>query len=456
MSLCTIALKLHNPSKRKKEIIDTAMLNYSKAYQYLLDKAYERLDYFKTVCADNPGAYRAQSIVKLIDKNLMKELNQFDIQPFKDALKIDFGTTLSSFLALSKTQKNCAYPIAYLDNTQFEKKYNELCKKYINSKNKNCEYKREIDRLLNKEQNLKPLFFCRYDKIRDFCLLYDYNANKYYAKLYLMNCKDKNRKEIQNQNGKRELYYIHKHKELFTSKKKERFLLFPLSFGKWQEQYLKKAIESPEILKTARLTKKNGEYYLMININIATDERIDTQTYLGLGRGINSPIHYTVLNKNGTYITDASLICDMNTNQKNATKRLHNLHKLANNIVKIAYNQKSQVIVVSLKTIKDRLKWIDTNDNIHLPLISNYEYNQLIRILKYKLQWRGLPPPISISPVGIYYSCPDCRLHCYQNRFSKDIFICTNCGKTLQIDQLGSLNIAKRLNDNMKDLLKIL
>ena len=42
--LLTAKFKVHNPSKRKQAVLDTALAQYTYAYQYLLDWCEENLD----------------------------------------------------------------------------------------------------------------------------------------------------------------------------------------------------------------------------------------------------------------------------------------------------------------------------------------------------------------------------------------------------------------------------
>ncbi|WP_094549637.1 zinc ribbon domain-containing protein [Petroclostridium xylanilyticum] len=455
MPIKTITLKLHNPSKRKRQIIDQAMLNYSRAYQYLLDKAHAQIEEIRRDYKDNKGNYRAINIAKWVDKELSKELNQFHVQPFKDALKIDFGMTLASYLSLNEIRQDANYPIAYLSDRDLEKSYNDAINGLENGSKTLDECEREIKKIVKKNNVLKPLFFCRYAANRDYCLLYDAKNNRYYAKLYLMNVKDEKRKEI-NSNNEIELRYIHKDSNILESSgRKERFILVPLSFGQWQEQYLKKALDTPEILKTARLIKKKGDYYLSISVDTGEAEKIKTDTFLGIGRALKSPVHYTIVDNRSNIISDGAIVTKAVSESRNNPVTIQELHKIANAIVDIAYQERSQVVMKSLIDKGDKLQWIDENKEQYMPILNCHSYNQLARILEYKLRGKGLPPPIKVSPIGIYYTCPECGLHTRRNRFSKDMFICVACGTTLDIESLGSLNLARKLNRHSKGTLKI-
>ncbi len=457
MAMRTITLKLHNPGKRKREIMERAMLNYSRAYQYLLDKACKHIEDIRRDYKDARGNYRANLIAKWVDKGLSKELNRFDVQPFKDALKIDFGMTLASYLSLSEIQQHANYPIAYLSEEKWQAKYENAMARLTDEAQPLYECDRQIKRIIAKSTSVKPIFFCRYATNRDYCLLYDDKNDKYYAKLYLMNVKDQNRKAIPGQKDA-ELTYIHKESKVLESTgRKERFILLPLSFGRWQEKYLKQALHKSEMLKTARLIKKKNEYYLSVSIDIGEAEKVETTTYLGIARGLKSPVHYTAADQDSQVVDSGALLINGISGVQNRSYPLpvHEVHKLANTIVNIACRERSQVVMQALYDKGDKLQWKDQGNISYMPILSPYSYNELIRILEYKLTEKGLPAPIRVSPVGIFYTCPACRMHTGQNRFSRDLFICVTCGKTMDIEQLGSLNLARRLNQHHQGTVKV-
>ena len=121
------------------------------------------------------------------------------------------------------------------------------------------------------------------------------------------------------------------------------------------------------------------------------------------------------------------------------------LHALANQIVTLAGRYNAQVITCSLVGRSDRLYWSEYRDTGLHPLMSCAEYNRLCAILAYKLPLAGLPRPVTVSPNGIFYSCPNCYKNSRKNRFSGNLFICTVCGKGYDIEELGSYNLSTRL-----------
>ncbi len=444
MAMRTITLKLHKPSKRKSRIIDEAMTNYTLAYQFLLDKAYWQIDEIRKRYRDARGNYRAANIQKWVDKDISKELNRFEIECFKDSLKMDFGMTMASYLRLREIQNDAGYPVAYLNSCASEDRYSLIMQQLTEGKKTLEECEKEIDKLNDKTSLLKPIFFCRYALNRDYCLLYDAENNRYFAKFYMMNVKSNDR-AVTNTNKERKLQYIHKSEEIYVGTgRPERFILVPLSFGRWQEEYLKRAVNNPGILKTARLMKRKGEYFLSISVDIGSMQRIKPASYMGVARGIKNAVNYTVVNLKGDLLDSGSINADVR-HEKTGDIISGDIHKIANAIEGIALKNSSQLIMHTFTNKGDKLQWVDGEGFGYVPLMNCQSYNRLDEILKYKLAHKGLPRPVQTSPVGLFYTCPECGLNSLGNRLSESMFICIACGTAMDIEKLGSINLSRRL-----------
>ncbi len=418
MGLRTLNLKLHNPSKIKRSIIDTALINYNNAFNYLLQKAHTDIERIESEYKTQKGNYSAIGISKWVNKELSDNINSFDVQPFKDSIKLDFGMLLSSWFAQRKNNPYIPFP-------------------GFNSEEETTNSK------------LRPIYFCRYDTRRSFCLLYDRDNNKFFAKIYIMNCK--NGKIRENNSTSRELFYIAEKQEIAKSLKKETFIIVPLSFGKWQENMLQKAIENPQILRTARLLKKNNCYFLSLCIDLPEAKCVGVNSYMGISRGIDKAINYTVIDLQGAIKENGVVDTDKIKNNPN-TK--HDIFILANKIVNIALKNKSHVILQNLIGKGDKLSWYG-QDNTIKPIFGCKLYNELARILEYKLPEKGLPVPARVSSVDIFSRCCLCGSNSKKNRFSKDMFICTSCGVSYKLDTLGSINLARKLINYENSKLKI-
>lgn len=451
MAMRTIILKLYRPGKRKREILDKALESYSKAYQYLLDQALGQIGEIRSNYMDNKGNYRAANVSAWIDRDISRELNSFGIEPFKDSLKIDFGMTLASYLSLGRVQKHVSYPIAYVSDEQFREKFSHMEQQMAKSGKDADAVERELSKLERKAGCFKPLFFCRNAINRDFSILYDAASQRYFAKLYLMNVKSEDRKALYTQTD-RELMHIQREGKLLDkTSKRERYLVFPLSFGQWQEQYLRQALDHPDMIKTARLSKVGGEYYLAVSIDIGEAARLETHTYMGIGRGLRHAIDYTVVNSAGE-VVDRGYLTE---HKEGHTVTVNAIYRYANQLASIAGAHCAQVVMQSLINKGDRLQWMDEDSKLHKPILKCFDYNRILRVLDYKLPEQGLLQPIRVSPVNIFYRCPVCGHHSRQNRFSEEMFICVGCGNAMGIEELGSLNLATKLIQYGDGVLKI-
>ncbi len=423
MGLRTIVLKLNKPSKRKCLVIDEAITNYNRAYRFLLEKAYTELKEIKDAFAGTKGTQNALALSKWVSSERSKELNQFDVQPFKDALKLEVGMTLAGYFRLKALRPGTSFPLA------------------------NCRTGTEVERL-------RPVYFCRYDTGRSYCLLYDSEKNRYFAKLHLLNAKHANKVVPQQGDQEGKLTYIHRSAGVVErGKSKEAYIIVPLSFGKYQEEILRASLERPEILRTAKLGRKDGSYYLAISVDTGKAEEIRTETYLGVARGLKNDLCYTVADPEGNVVAAGTLSRTGQTS-KNAAVPLDELHKAANSIVEIALEYKSAVILQNLLEKGDRLHWADDFMNSQ-PIYNCDAYIRMARLLAFKLPEKGLPAPVKVSSVGIFYSCHVCGCNSKLNRFNKDTFICTSCGATLEIEKLGSLNLARKLINYRHSTFKI-
>lgn len=418
MNYFTITLKLNRPGREKKRILDEAMKNYTKAFDYLLREA-ERFD-FSLDPYRSGGKYQ---LAKWIDKEKTKKLNQFHAEPFKDSLKLDFAMTLSSYLELKARGKKVSFPGSYHDGA-------------------------------GNLTGLRPIFFCRYDTGRDYCLLYNPAKERYYVKLYLMNQKSA-RKNADAPMQENKLVHIHKSKAALERKgKKDRFIIVPLSFGTWQEQYLKQALDEPEMLKTARLVRRDDEYYLTMNLSLPVRNKIDTMTFMGVSRGPDNSVSLAVSDAAGV-VSELDFI-ELGENLSFA-KRVPPaaLYLAANQLVEKAAASRSQVIVENLVSHSDRIAEVDFNGGKSRNILSRSNYQTLERILDYKLLQAGLPKSIRVSPLGIFSTCPVCGLNTKRSRSSRGMFLCISCGAVYNLRSLGSINLANRLNKYNADTIKI-
>jgi len=416
MGLRTIVLKIYKPGREKKRILDEAIYNYSEAFRFLLDRARREIAVIGGSYRLASGPYRAGALMKWVDRDLSEELDRFKVQPFKDSLKFELGMVLAGYLNLMETGADARLPRA-------------------------------------EGSAERPVYFCRYDTRRSYCLLYDREKNRYWAKLYLLNKDAARTTDIKTYGGNRLEYVCEGSGAFECNRRKVNYIIVPLSFGKYQERFLRDALIDPKTLRTARLMKRGKDYYLAVSIDTGKAEALAAETYMGVGRGLDNSLVYTTVDKNGDIIGSGPIPGTGGPGGRAAS--LHELHKAANNITEIAQKNKSQVIVQNLEKIGDEIRWSDSGGNECRPVYDRRTYIRLAELLDYKLAGMGLPSPVRVSSSDIFYRCFDCGFYSKKNRFSRDMFICTKCGATMGIEELGSLNLARKLIRYGKSRIKV-
>lgn len=403
MAYKTLMLQIYKPSGLKKDILDQALLNYSKALQFLLEKYKSDIENF----SESGGQVSRGMLLALIDKDTVRKLNEFNVQPFKDSLKIDFVQTAATYIAQKKKEKNTGYPNLFVDS----------------------------------QTGLHSLYFGRYAVNRDYCLLYDQVTDRFYAKLYLLNLAQSH--HCQANLGRLSLRYVFKElSPMVNQAGKKRYLIVPLAMGRKQYNELKKTLNNPSILRTARISKKNNKYYLMVNIECAVEQPIKTITTMGVARNAKGGLHYTICAQNGEIVDEGCLYSDR------ADQRLF---ILAGNIIKIATEHQAKVILEASGGKNDKVIHSDGSEG---PL-TTYQYKRLVKILEYKLPEKRLPPPVQVSANALYWTCPQCGNRTHRNCLSSEIFACIECGFASASEVIGSTNLARRLEKYASDKVPI-
>jgi putative transposase len=254
-----------------------------------------------------------------------------------------------------------------------------------------------------------------------------------------MNVKNEKRK-VSLVNSEKPIKYISKDNKIFEkSTRKNCFLVFSLSFGSYQEEFLKKALKDPEILRTARLIKKKDDYFLSISIIEKFEQSIETLNYMGISRGIDCAVSYTVVDLNGNKLFENFI------DSEKIPVQDCEINRIANTLLKISREHKCQVIMENLQNSRDRLTYTDKDGKIFYPALSINLYNKLLSVLDSKVKNAGLPGIIKVSGRNIFYSCTSCGNISKLNRFSENIMICTKCGTYNTVEKSGSLNLSRKL-----------
>lgn len=426
----TLTLEIYKPSRRKRNIIDTSMRNYSKALEWLFEYYKEDI---KKAAASEHGANRSE-LLSILGKDALKEINKFDIQPFKDSIKMEFASIASAYMAQLK-KGNAGYPCVTLSDEQYKSGMESIIDGYTaGSISKKC-FEKSSASLIAHAGRLHMLYFGRYSKNRDYCLLYDSVSDRFFAKLYMLNYANRI-KGSSGLNGKILKYIAPGLPVAEPENDDRRYLVLPLAFGRYQKEQLMRSLASPGILHTARIVRRGGRYFLLLNIECEQGQRIKPVTTIGIARSIDG-LQYTIHGKTSKKIN----ISDSSKSQ---------FYAISAEIVKIAVKNRCQVVLESNGGKNDALAVFGET-----PALSKSQYARLSKILSYKLPEAGLPAPVEVSANGLYNTCPLCGCNTNKNRIAKDIFACIECGYACPTELIGSAGLAARLDKYKKDKIPI-
>ena len=417
----TVSLRIYRPSQGKMNLLDDAVLRYTRALEFLLRACQKSVVHF---ARGTERATRSKMRV-FVTAEKMRSLNQFDVQPFKDSLKQDFVTLALGFITrFRKMGEQTSYPCIRLESDEADKQIHTILECLEKGElSESCALSK-LDSTFTRINRLHSLYFGRYALNRDFCLLYNKETNRFLAKLYLVNT----------------AHHLPAHfvqdscmvavapgmPPMKPSHAARRFIIVPLAFGREQEQILHRALNYPKMLHTARLVRRKDAYDLILSVEVLPAHSIVSKGILGIVRSFEG-------------------ICAVFRGQDQAEFEQYffpsekNLFKLAKKIIDRASFLQAQVVLESNGGRGDGLAF----PGAPRPF-SAHLYEKLAQILQYKLIEVGLPAPIFLSGIGLNSTCPRCGASTQKNRLTREMFACIKCGYATEARFVGGYNLAKR------------
>lgn len=433
----TMVLRIYRPDRCKRELMDTALLSYTRALEQLL-RCCKPAALMLAGSEERVTRARVQALATAV---VLKSLNQFGVQPFKDALKQEFSTIMLGYIARWRKTDGCAgYPCVRLEPQETAERMQMLVSQYDRGALPAGTARRQMASLLSHSGRVHPLYFGRYAEKRDYCLLYDPETDRFYAKLYLLNAQNR----LSAPPPGRELRVVAPGlPPARETKAFRRFIVVPLAFGKEQEAVLRQALNRPQILRTAKLVRRGDAYMLVLSIEVCTDAAIVPETTMGIARSFGR-LTYTVCGSDGQIVEQAELLPD----QTDAR-----LFCLAKEITTCARRMRAQVVMESDGGYGDGL--VFPGSPVPQTAFPARDYARLGQILRYKLPEASLPPPAFVSGSGLNISCPRCGASTRRNRLSARMFACVSCGYAAPFTFIGSGNLALKLRKYADDKVPI-
>lgn len=435
MAYKTLMLQIYRPTSRKRLLMDNALESYSRALEFLTERYKGKV----IELADSKEKITKTKLLNIVDKDTARELNMFNVQPFKDSLIMEFASLSAAYIAQKRRSSEAGYPSPFVDDAEYSRSISGLVNDYDRGSINKKKFWSSCARLIDKANRAHPIYFGRYAMTRDYCLLYDRFKNRFYAKLYLMNFSQAITR-LQAANGLSLRYVAPGMPPVYCGAGKRRYIVVPLAFGKKQYGDLQKALKNPALLRTARLLKRQNKYYLMVNMECGGVKPSAISTNMGVARAVAGGLFYTICDLKGGFIASGRLLAPPGNDRQEFV--------FANEIVNTARQYASQVILETDGGRNDRMPKTDAS-------MSENQYAAMARALQYKLPETGLPAPVDVSANSLFSTCPQCGGRTRKNRLTDEIFACVKCGYAAGTELVASQNLAKRLIKYRRDRVPI-
>lgn len=465
-SVKTCVLRIRNPSKRKRAILEDALQRYHFAYSKALNDILENIESYAGLTKQSRKEKLTRRIFDIVIP--IRSLSA----SAKDGISEDLAQQIESYIELRKVQKRCSVPAANsLDPTRavWESILDDLV-----ASNSRAEFIQNRERLLSQAKGgvERPVLFPRYAKDKGFVILNNPAKGSYAVWLNLHPAK---------YSRFAERVEINDMIDIRTGKperiKSSTGAIFPIELG--ADYQISKFFDqvpaerdgkqyfggSPQ---TAKLVKKVDSLGTRFEIHVAfvfKSAAITKRSYLGVDRGISSFLGLSVTSPDGAVLYRETISgVSLNRHQRIAgqkngrkcsphTRRAladETVHAAANRIVKIALEHGSQVILENAHDpIKSRKTGYRTNFN---RITTRALYAKLEKYLTYKLKTAGLPAPKSVISAGTSHTCHCCGHRSNENRprptekgrFDVSRFLCVHCGQEDDVDLNTATVIAQR------------
>lgn len=479
----TAVFQIHNPSQIKQKILRDSLRRNHLAYSKLLPIAAAEYDRVSKITGDTKFR-KNKARIEHINKCMKQWITPLPLGgASKAGLSSDISSTIAAYSSLmddyiariekDKT-KDTDNPSSISKPgvptfTRLVPKHEAREQAYENlrlSLTKEEEDRARDDIMReNKSGVMRPLLFLK-NRINDgFLILYDKTKDKYFIYLNLYSQDSRFAKPI-NLGG---LTDIRTAQTFPDQRINKTGLLFPINFARefqlmefmdrdYQYQEFQRHVKSA----SAKLSEKDGRFEVHVSFEFKI-RKLKTKHYLGVDRGIYNLASMCVVGKHGKIIQEENFdgrhlryvqqkeekrqrqYQKRGKVYKSSTRKSESdraVHITANQIVEVAKQFNSQVIIENLSNLTNRSgKRKKSNFN---RLLTRAQYTKLQNVLEYKLPLNGLPKPLQVNAAGTSQTCPDCGCWSPDNRkkepsksgkeFVMDKFLCVECGYSHDAD----------------------
>jgi hypothetical protein len=446
----TVKVKLHNPSKHKRAILDRVFLRWTLAADVTLRWAEGHLDAFDD-CKDAGDTYRANFIARVLEQHVRSRIKRFGLHvSLEDSLWRDVGKAIASYFEQLKQDPNTGFPTvprAKTNPARYEAALEALAglgggkgergkgkmedgggsaAEGDQIRNSQSEFRNLQGELLAAARELefraRPIYLSRTDAVprsRGYSILYDEEQDEYLVLMYLLSG-SASRRYREPLTVYRPLLALNKHEEYLTETGRPTgALLFPLEMGDWQkENFFDVARDEPGTIRTAYLIREEDqqgevEYYLAVAVDLPTSEPIETVNVMGVHHTLEGEVFALVTSPDGEALyyeqVAGPLELEDAYQQRRAWKRRgkrtphrvvrertrHHYHNASNRIVALAEEHRARVGVEDLSYRRTKTGRKATDRKLFGAAVG-----RLSAFLEYKLPFAGLPAPLKVGGVS--------------------------------------------------------
>jgi putative transposase len=210
---------------------------------------------------------------------------------------------------------------------------------------------------------------------------------------------------------------------------------------------------------TADLIKQDGRWWLHVVVSVPAPNILPTDQIVGIDLGLSRPAvtsNNRFLGKRAWKAIEGRLFKLKRALQKTGTKnakrhlckvrhkqahfRRSSDHVLSKQIVQ-SVEPGATIVVENLKDIRKRAKM--RRKTASKRRIHSWSFAQLKSFIEYKAEERGCMV-VAVDPRHTSQACSRCGHTARNNRRSRDLFVCRNCGFSLHADLNGARNIAAK------------
>lgn len=240
-------------------------------------------------------------------------------------------------------------------------------------------------------------------------------------------------------------------------------LVMPVSCSKWAEN---KFLSGKAILRSSIIYRRGDRWFMHAQLEMKTPE-IETKSFIGIDRGLVNTLAVAAVRSDGSVVrapevsgSDISEIIRAADKKAASARRRgarslpryrnaadHILHRLANSVVALAKEHRATVVMENLSGLKSTItakRKKGARKNPWQRVLKRAQFGKLEQMIEYKCGVAGLPKPIYVPAGGTSMTCSCCGHQHKDNRQSRDLFVCTECGFIADADINAAVQIARR------------